>query len=164
MPYTLEEKRDWALEGKARWEAKMALADAKDERAREMHGGLLSFGCSGNQRAAQQVRAAHGAADRAWREATEKLEYYKAKAKGYERRIAERDRTRFERADIAGATHVKIGGGWHKVVRVSAKSVTVETGYSWTDRHALDKVLDMRTVVTDACGTAIFEAGTRGTK
>lgn len=162
MAYTLEEKRDWALEGKARWEAKMALADGKAERAHEMGGGILGFGGSGNQRAAQQVRSAWDSADRAWREATEKLEYYTAKAKGYERRIAERDRTRFDRTDLAGATHVKIGGGWHKVVRVSAKSVTVETGYDWTDRHTLDKVLDMRTVVTHEDGTSTFEAGTRG--
>ena len=53
MPYTLEEKRDWALAGKARWVARMAQVDAKNERAHEMGGGIPGFGGSGNQRAAQ---------------------------------------------------------------------------------------------------------------
>ena len=142
--YTLEEKLEWALQGKARWEAKMAQADAKHEQAHELGGGVPGFGGSGNQRAAQQVRSAFASADRAWREATEKLEYYTAKARGYERRIAERDRKRLERPDVLGATFIKTTCGWHKVVRVSAKSVTVETGYSWTDRYPLDKVLEVR--------------------
>lgn len=67
-----------------------------------------------------------------------------------ERRAAdaetERTRVRFTAADLAGATHVRNRWGWHKVVRVSAKSVTVETGHSWTDRIALDTVLEHRTV------------------
>lgn len=45
---------------------------------------------------------------------------------------------------IRAARFVRDRSGWHKVVRVSAKSVTVETGYSWTDRIALDKVLEVR--------------------
>ena len=148
MAYTLEEKLDWALEGKARWEAKMAAADAKHEQALDMGGGIPGFGGSGNQRAAQQVRSAFSSAYRAWREAIEKLEYYTAKARGYERRIAERDRKRLERGDILGATHVRIGYGWRKVVRVNAKSVSVHTGYSWVDRYEFDKVLEVRCAPT----------------
>lgn len=34
--------------------------------------------------------------------------------------------------------------GWRKVVRVNAKTVTVSTPYSWTDRIARDKVLEVR--------------------
>lgn len=47
-------------------------------------------------------------------------------------------------ADIKTAKYVRDRYGWHKVVRVSAKSVTVETGYSWTDRIALGKVLEAK--------------------
>ena len=51
-------------------------------------------------------------------------------------------------AELAAATHVRTATGWHKVVRVSAKSVTVETGYSWTDRHPLNRILEVRTIKT----------------
>lgn len=148
MSYTLEEKLAWAREGVARWEAKLKQADMKAERAHEMGGGILGFGGSGNQRAAQQVRSAWSSADRAWREATEKLEYYTDKAKGYERRIAERDRTRLTRDDIAGATHVRISRSWHKVVRVNQTTVSVDSGYSWVDRYTFDKVLEARTITS----------------
>lgn len=144
MPYTLEEKLEWALAGKARWEARIVAVDAKADRAREMGGGIPGFGGSGNQRAAQQVRAAHNSADRAWREARDKLEYYTAKAKGYERRIAERDRKRFEYGDLVGAKLVRTSATWRKVVRVNAKSVTVESGYSWTDRLTFDQIREVR--------------------
>jgi len=144
MPYTLEEKRDWALAGKARWVARMAQADAKQERAHEMGGGIPGFGGSGNQRAAQQVRSAMNSADRAWREATDKLEYYTGKAKGYERRIAERDRTRLVRDDIVGARSVRTSTTWRQVVRVNSKSVSVSSGYSWVDRIDFDKILEVR--------------------
>jgi hypothetical protein len=146
MSYTLEEKLAWAREGVARWEGKLKQADVKAERAHEMGGGILGFGGSGNQRAAQQVRSAWGSADRAWREATEKLEYYTDKAKGYERRIAERDRQRLTRDDVAGATHVLISRSWRKVVRVNATTVSVDSGYSWVDRFKFDQVLAVRAV------------------
>lgn len=144
MAYTLEEKRNWALEGKARWEAKLALAEGRGERAHEMGGGIPGFGGSGNQRAAQQVRSAFASADRAWREATDKLDYYTAKARGYERRIAERDRVRLGAVDVAGAKYVRTVTGWRKVVRVSAKSVSVESGYSWVDRIPLGQIFEAR--------------------
>lgn len=142
--YTLEEKLAWALEGVARWEACLEAADAKHARAQEMGGGIPGFGGSGNQRAAKQVRAAFGSADRAWREASEKLTYYTDKARGYERRIAERDRVRLTREDVAGATHVLVSRTWRKVVRVNQTTVSVESGYSWTDRYPFDKILEVR--------------------
>jgi hypothetical protein len=144
--YTLEEKLAWAQEGVVRWEARMEAANAKNARANEMGGGIPGFGGSGNQRAAQQVRAAFSSADKAWREASEKLTYYTDKAAGYERRIAERDRVRLTREDIAGATHVLVSRTWRKVVRVNKTTVSVETGYSWTDRYTFDKVLQVRTL------------------
>lgn len=47
---------------------------------------------------------------------------------------------------LANLAHVRTATGWHKVVRVSAKSVTVETGYSWTDRHPLARIIEVRTI------------------
>ena len=34
--------------------------------------------------------------------------------------------------------------GWHRVIRVNAKSVSVETGYSWTDLIPLNSILEVR--------------------
>jgi hypothetical protein len=141
---TLEEKRDWALAGKERWEAKLEQADAKESRAHEMGGGIPGFGWSGNQRAAKQVRSAFSSADRAWREATEKLEYYTGKLRSYERRIAERNRKRLDHEDIVGAVAVKTSTGWRRVVRVNAKSVSVTSGYSWVDRIQFGQILEVR--------------------
>lgn len=70
---------------------------------------------------------------------------------------AERDRVRaayaervklvaFTADELAAATHVRTETGWHKIVRVLAKSVTVETGYSWTDRYALAKIIEVRCI------------------
>lgn len=50
----------------------------------------------------------------------------------------------FTPEELKAAKVIRTAVGWHKVVRVNAKSVTVETGYSWTDRYAIDKVLEVR--------------------
>jgi hypothetical protein len=42
------------------------------------------------------------------------------------------------------AVAVKTRFGWHRVVRVNAKTVTVATPYSWTDRIALAAIVDIR--------------------
>lgn len=67
-------------------------------------------------------------------------------AAGVARRKAEREaeaaRAKFTAGDLAGASHVRDSVGWHRVVRVSAKSVTVATSYSWTDRISIAKVLE----------------------
>lgn len=142
--YTLEEKLAWAQAGVVRWKERLEQADAKSDRAHEMGGGIPGFGGSGNQRAARQVRSAHDSAHRAWREATEKLEYYNAKAKGYERRIAERDRVRFTHEDVVGARAVRTVTGWRRVVRVNGKSVSVDSGYSWVDRIEFGSILEVK--------------------
>lgn len=59
-------------------------------------------------------------------------------------REAEAARHRYTADEIRGASAVRDAGGWHRVIRVSTKSVTVATPYSWTDRIPLDKVLDVR--------------------
>jgi hypothetical protein len=145
---TLEEKLEWALAGKARWEAKMAQADARYEQAHEMGGGIPGFGGSGNQRAAQQVRSAFDSADRAWREASEKLEYYTSKARGYQRRIEERDRVRLTRDDVLGATAVRttLANRWLPVVRVNRVTVTVNGLWPWPEPVKFEHILDVRTV------------------
>jgi len=44
----------------------------------------------------------------------------------------------------ADACLVRDSYGWHRVIRVNTKSVSVETGYSWTDRIPLANVLEAR--------------------
>lgn len=57
---------------------------------------------------------------------------------------AEKARPKLTAADVAGAVRVRDQFGWHRVVRVNAKSVTVVTPYTWTDRIPLAKILDVR--------------------
>jgi len=45
--------------------------------------------------------------------------------------------------DLSDARAIRTVNGWQKVAKVNAKSVSVETGYSWTDRVAVDKVLEV---------------------
>lgn len=59
-------------------------------------------------------------------------------------REAEKARPKLTADDVRGARAVRDSYGWHPVVRVSAKSVTVATPYSWTERIALDKILEAR--------------------
>jgi len=42
------------------------------------------------------------------------------------------------------ARAVRTAGAWHRVVRMNAKSATVETPYSWTDRVPRDRVIEVR--------------------
>jgi hypothetical protein len=59
-----------------------------------------------------------------------------------ESRRAEASRKRLTADDIQGATRVRDRFGWHEVVRVNKTSVTVATGYSWTDRIAIDRIIE----------------------
>ena len=53
-------------------------------------------------------------------------------------------RVRYARDDLLNAVVVADRSGWHKVLSVNRKTVTVETEYSWTDRIPFEKVLDFR--------------------
>jgi hypothetical protein len=65
-------------------------------------------------------------------------------------REAEAARQKFTQVDVEGATHVRDNSGqWHKVVRVNAKSVTVETGYSWHERIDLGRIVQLATIEAD---------------
>lgn len=74
--------------------------------------------------------------------------------------VADRDRVRFTRDDLAGATAVRDQYGWHKVVRLNAKSVSVETGYSWTDLIPVEKVLQIHDQALASADTN--QGGTNG--
>ena len=50
----------------------------------------------------------------------------------------------FTPEELKAARAVRTDLGWHRVARVNAKSVSVETGYSWTDRVELGKILEVR--------------------
>ncbi|MTE24867.1 hypothetical protein [Microbacterium sp. ZXX196] len=124
-------------------EEAMRVADRREEDARALGGGIPGFGGSGNQRAAQQVRSALDSSYRAWKEATERIEKWAYRVKRLEARVAEAERVRFTAADLKGARFVKTFV-WHRVVRVNAKSVSVESGYSWTDRLAIERITDFK--------------------
>lgn len=47
-------------------------------------------------------------------------------------------------ADFTKGDHVKCGGQWFEVLRVNKKSLTVPTGYSWTQTLPYDKVTGRR--------------------
>lgn len=66
------------------------------------------------------------------------------RAKVQDLRDAEAARVRLTHAEVVGAAFVRDEFGWHRVVRVNAKSVTVETAYSWTDRIELDRIREIR--------------------
>ena len=63
-----------------------------------------------------------------------------------ERATAYAERTKpvpFTPDELRAARAVRDAYGWHKVARVNAKSVSVETGYSWTDRIDITKILQV---------------------
>ena len=43
---------------------------------------------------------------------------------------------------LRGARFVRDRYGWHEVVRVNARIVTVRAGYRWGDRIAIHKILE----------------------
>ncbi|ARC56019.1 hypothetical protein AS850_02890 [Frondihabitans sp. 762G35] len=66
--------------------------------------------------------------------------------------VAERERTRhrFTREELIGVTHIRTNLGWHKVIRINARSVTVDSGYSWTDSYRFDRILDVKPAASPA--------------
>ena len=59
-------------------------------------------------------------------------------------RAEEKARPKLTVDDVRGAVAVRTADGWHRVVRISAKSVTFTTPWSWTERIPLDRVLEGR--------------------
>ena len=58
--------------------------------------------------------------------------------------IVERDRVRLTRDDVVGAEYVCTRFGWYSVVKVNAKTVSVTTPFSWTDKIPLEEILAIR--------------------
>jgi hypothetical protein len=147
----LTERIARARETVTRLEAQVAAAEARSEAATP--GGQTGYDpaiLSGirrkpNHKADARRLAAYDREAAAWRD----LEAARADLACLERRAEREAAEAAARAEltpeaIKAARFVRDRTGWHKVVRVSAKSVTVETGYSWTDRIALDKVLEVK--------------------
>lgn len=82
--------------------------------------------------------------EKARQAAEAELHHAEIKALRATAKAAEDARVKFTADDLRDAVVVRDEFGWHKVVRVSAKSVTVATAYSWTERIAVDKVLEFR--------------------
>ena len=55
--------------------------------------------------------------------------------------------TGFDRATVKKGDRVKIRGDWRQVVRVNAKTVSVTTGYSWTDTVPYAEIQELRSPV-----------------
>lgn len=49
----------------------------------------------------------------------------------------------FTEEQYTAAKVIRTTTGWHRVVKVNAKSVTVATAYSWTDRVAREKIIEV---------------------
>lgn len=73
--------------------------------------------------------------------AAERNAQYEANKAEYAKRTAP---VAFTLEQLKAAKAIRTSTGWHRVVKVNAKSVTVETGYSWTDRYTLDRILEVR--------------------
>ena len=67
-----------------------------------------------------------------------------AKARHAAAKAAEDERPRLTAEDIQDARYVRDKHSWHEVVRVSAKSVTVRTAWSWDERLPIGDVLEVR--------------------
>ena len=127
-------------------EAAKVKADRLSETAHELGGGIPGFGGAGNQSAAGKVRAAHERAHAIHRDADERIEKWGHRVIRLRLRIADAERVPLTATDLKGATLVRSKHGWHKVVRVNGKTVTIPSlvGGSWTDRIDIAAVLEAR--------------------
>lgn len=94
--------------------------------------------------ALRQHHSRQDSARRRFIEANEQASYLEWRAGLARAREAEAARVHLTAEEVRGAQEVRTRHGWRRVVRVNAKSVTVETGWSWTDRVPLAKVLEVR--------------------
>lgn len=140
----LREKLAYARERLEAANEAMRAADRREEAAHEMGGGIPGFGASGSQRAARQVRSALDSSYRAWKDASERIEKWAYRVKRLEARVADMERPRLTREDVLGASQIHDGTFWRKVVKVNAKTVSVDSGYSWVDRVPFEEIRDYR--------------------
>lgn len=78
-------------------------------------------------------------------EVTEQLEYWRGIR---DTQIRDGAATNYSRGDVAAGDQVQYRGGWHTVIRVNAKSVSIrsQVGGSWTDTIPYAEVTNHRTV------------------
>lgn len=127
---------------KVKAEADRDAATRAEDYLRE-HASGLGYGGSNAHRGANKIHAQSRANAARWKEADDRAKHWAQKIRGYEQRIAERERVRLTRADILGATRIRTRYGWHTVVRVNKTTVSCKSGYSWVDRYTFDKVLEV---------------------
>jgi len=144
MTNELEQKLEHARQMLASAERAVEAADRKRAHARELGGGLLSFGPSGPQGARRRVQSATEAGLRASFEAEQRVSMWRQKVRLLEARIAAATRERYTRDELVGADLIHDGSRWRVVVTVNKTTVSVATGYSWTDRIPFDRVHDVR--------------------
>lgn len=125
-------------------ELMLDVAQKARNEAREMAGGLLSFGGSGPQGAATKVRNATDRAMNLHAQASAKLLSAQRRERSIVAKILERDRVKLTHGDLVGAKFIRTRHGWWDVVRVNAKSVTVATDFSWTERVPFTEVLEVK--------------------
>jgi hypothetical protein len=51
---------------------------------------------------------------------------------------------KWDRTNVHAGDKVLLRFGWRTVVRANPKTVSVETGYSWTDKHGWEEIRDVR--------------------
>jgi hypothetical protein len=79
--------------------------------------------------------------------AAEDLRRAKADVAGAKYAIAKAKRDApitYDPAILIPGSYVRSANGWHKVVRVNKTTVSVATGYSWTDKIVLGKIVEVR--------------------
>lgn len=68
--------------------------------------------------------------------------------------IAEGKATNYTREQINKGDYVRIGGSWHEVARANQKTVSLITGYSWTQKADYAQIRDHRTTEEATTATA----------
>ncbi|WP_051854715.1 DUF3560 domain-containing protein [Streptomyces sp. NRRL B-1347] len=56
---------------------------------------------------------------------------------------------RYSKSNVHAGDSALIRGTWRSVIRASAKSVSVTTGYSWSDRYGYEEIRDVRCLCED---------------
>jgi hypothetical protein len=138
-----------AQERAAAMEKRLGLASAASDRATP--GGRTGYDpaiLSGirrkpNHKADARRFAAYDREAAAWRELEAQRDEVRRLEAMHRREVRDAEAPR-DVESLEPGHYVRDSSGWHRVVRVNAKSVSVETGYSWVDRIALDRIIETR--------------------
>ena len=122
---------------------KTAFSDAGAAKAVEMTGGCLD-----DFRPAWGVRLERYTAELA--DQTDQLTYWTGVRA---EQVASGQATDFSKATVHKGDAVFIRGGWRRVVRANAKTVSCETGYSWTDSSPYAEIKALKTAAEVATAT-----------